>query len=374
MWRAFRSLFGRWTQATIAVVLGVLCVWLALAGYWVVLLDSHEAQRRYAAQQTWLRVGQMAQAISVQVQTLLSGLDYTSRQLAGEYADGRGGNFQRAVQSSLDAYPQGTLVQIAVADAEGQVVFSSLERHGKPLARVSIRDREHFQVHARQQVQGLFVGRPVRGRVSQEWTIQLSRGLYRDGRFIGVLVLSVSPDYIGRYFRTLFDRTDDVVLLVREDGAYLARSQAQDAVLGQSVPPERLQLFMPGLKQGTYEAVAAVDGTDRLYAWRRVEGYPASVSTGLERDTAFASAEETIARSVERNAVGSACIVLGSLVMVWLALQRQRSDWLRVQQERRFGRLAQEVPGGLFQVRMVSDGRLIVPYASPGFLPCMACL
>ena len=367
MWRTFRSLFGRWTQATIAVVLGVLCVWLALAGYWVVLLDSHEAQRRYAAQQTWLRVEQMAQAISVQVQTLLSGLDYTSRQLAGEYADGRGGNFQRAVQSSLDAYPQGTLVQIAVADAEGQVVFSSLERHGKPLARVSIRDREHFQAHARQQVQGLFVGRPVRGRVSQEWTIQLSRGLYRDGRFVGVLVLSVSPDYIGRYFRTLFDRTDDVVLLVREDGAYLARSQAQDAVLGQSLPPERLQLFMPGLKQGTYETVAAVDRTDRLYAWRRVEGYPAIVSTGLERGTAFASAEEIIARNVERNAVGTACIVLGSLVMVWLALQRQRSDWLRVQQERRFGRLAQEVPGGLFQVRMASDGRLIVPYASPGF-------
>ncbi|MBN9342103.1 MAG: hypothetical protein J0H52_18780, partial [Comamonadaceae bacterium] len=119
MWRTFRSLFGQWTQATIAVVLGVLCVWLALAGYWAVLLDSHEAQRRYAAQQTWLRVEQMAQAISVQVQTLFSGLDYTSRQLAGAYAEGHGGNFQRAVQSSLDAYPQGTFVQIAVADAEG---------------------------------------------------------------------------------------------------------------------------------------------------------------------------------------------------------------------------------------------------------------
>jgi len=367
MWRTFRSLFGRWTQATIAVVLGVLCVWLALAGYWAVLLDSHEAQRRYAAQQTWLRVEQMAQAISVQVQTLFSGLDYTSRQLAGAYAEGHGGNFQRAVQSSLDAYPQGTFVQIAVADAEGRMVFSSLERHGKPLAGVSIRDREHFQVHARQQVQGLYVGRPVRGRVSQEWTIQLSRGLYRDGRFIGVLVLSVSPDYIGRYFHTLFERTDDVVVLVREDGAYLARSQGQDAVLGQSVPPERVQLFMPGRRQGTYETVAAVDGVARLYAWRRVEGYPAIVSTGLERGTAFASAEEAIARGVERNAVGSACIVLGSLLTVWLALQRQRSDWLRIRQERRFARLAQEVPGGLFQVRMASDGKLIVPYASPGF-------
>ncbi len=367
MWRTFRSLFGQWTQATIAVVLGVLCVWLALAGYWAVLLDSNEAQRRYAAQQTWLRVEQMAQAISVQVQTLFSGLDYTSRQLAGAYAEGHGGNFQRAVQSSLDAYPQGTFVQIAVADAEGRMVFSSLERHGKPLAGVSIRDREHFQVHARQQAQGLFVGRPVRGRVSQEWTIQLSRGLYRDGRFIGVLVLSVSPDYIGRYFHTLFEHTDDVVVLVREDGAYLARSQGQDAVLGQFVPPERVQLFGPGQRQGTYETVATVDGVARLYAWRRVEGYPVIVSTGLERGTAFASAEEAIARGVERNAVGSACIVLGSLLTVWLALQRQRSDWLRIRQKRRFARLAQEVPGGLFQVRMASDGRFMVPYASPGF-------
>ena len=48
MWRTFRSLFGRWTQATIAVVLGVLCGSLvsALLGLaWGLAL-----QRRYRRQ------------------------------------------------------------------------------------------------------------------------------------------------------------------------------------------------------------------------------------------------------------------------------------------------------------------------------------
>src|SRR5256885_3699043 len=82
---------------------------------------------------------------------------------------------------------------------------------------------------------GLFRSRPVQGRVSHKWTIQLSRALYRQGQFSGVLVLSLSPEYISRYFQSIFDGANDVILLLRTDGAYLARSQGQEQVMGRSV-------------------------------------------------------------------------------------------------------------------------------------------
>src|SRR2546427_762434 len=67
------------TQTTVAVWVGLCCVLLATVAYWTVLVDSHRTQRSFTESQSWLRVGQMSHAVSVQVQTLLSGLDYTMR-------------------------------------------------------------------------------------------------------------------------------------------------------------------------------------------------------------------------------------------------------------------------------------------------------
>lgn len=356
-----------------AVLAGICFVLFAAAVYWAVLLGSHRHQERYAEAQTWLRVGQMSRAISVQVQTLLSGLDYTLQGMESEYEAGDQTAFERAVRAAIDTYPRGTIIQVGVADANGLVVYSSTRKSGEAPAQVSIRDREHFQAHLGQDRVGLFVGRPVLGRVSNRWSIQLSRALHRDGRFIGVLVLSLSPDYIAQYFQAVFERPEDVILLLRDDGTYLARSHHQEAVLGTSVPEERLAQFTPSLRHGTYEAQTSVDQVDRLYAWSRVEGFPLIVSAGLDRAAVFGPVQDALRRSLVRNGVGTALILLGVLLTAWLAIQRQRIDARRIQSERRFMQLAQEVPGGLFQFRISPAGRRTFPFASPGFF-AMHCL
>src|SRR2546427_63527 len=57
------------TQTTVAVWVGLCCVLLATVAYWTVLVDSHRTQRSFTESQSWLRVGQMSHAVSVQVQT-----------------------------------------------------------------------------------------------------------------------------------------------------------------------------------------------------------------------------------------------------------------------------------------------------------------
>ncbi len=355
------------TQTAIATWVGMCCVLLATVAYWSVLMDSHRTQRRFTEAQSWLRVAQMSHAVSVQVQTLLSGLDYTMRGLESEHEDGRAEDFRRAIQSTFDAYPAGTFLQISVADESGDIVYSNLQSGDAQPARVSIRDRRHFLVHAQREVMGMYISQPVEGRLSRKWTIQLSRALYREGRFSGVLVLSLSPEYISRYFQAIFDGPRDVILLLRDDGTYLARSQRQDEVLGQSVSDQRTALFAQELSHGTYEATSTVDGVARLYAWSRVEGYPLIVSAGLDRQAIFGPLEATLRTGVARNAAGTAVLLVGAMLTIWLARQRRLSERLRLQGERRFARLAQEVPGGLFQFRVEPDGRFYLPFTTPGF-------
>ncbi|MFC4927663.1 PAS domain-containing protein [Delftia deserti] len=355
-------------QTAVAVWVGVCCVLLATVAYWTVLVDSHRTQRSFTESQSWLRVGQMSHAVSVQVQTLLSGLDYTMRGLESDFADGDADGFRRAVQTTFDAYPAGTFLQIAVADENGDIVYSNLQQEAETrAAKVSIRDREHFQVHASRENMGMFIGRPVQGRVSHKWTIQLSRALYRQGRFSGVLVLSLSPEYISSYFQSIFDGARDVILLLRTDGAYLARSQGQDEVMGRSVSDVRVALFAPALERGTYEAESTVDGVQRMYAWSRVGGYPLIVSAGLDKKAIFEPLEASLERGLLRNGIGTAVLLLGMLLTLWLARQRQLSERMRLQGERRFARLAQEVPGGLFQFRIDADGQFRFPFTSAGF-------
>lgn len=332
----------RWSRSQILIALALAGLLAALAAYWSVLLTSHREQQREVEAQTWLRVGQMAQSASVQVQTLLAGLDYTLQSLGALYAMRDRAAFADAVQAVQQAYPVGTVMQVAVADAAGNIVYSSLEPQGQPRTSVTIRDREHFEVHAQQQVPGMFVSRPVLGRVSQRWSIQLSRALQRDGVFIGVLVLSLSPDHIAQYFEALASGTGDVIVLLRSDGSYLARSQRQNEVLGTSVPPDRAGFFQSDQDSGRYSIDSPMDGLWRLYAWHRVEALPLVVSAGMDHNRALAPVRAEFVRIVTRNAVGTALILAGFVAAAWLALLRERSERLQQQEKERYARLAQQ--------------------------------
>lgn len=307
-----------------------LCVLLCgVAGYWCSLVITHKAQLEYAEQQTRLRAQQMSKAFAQQIGSLVSGFEYLAHSLAIKLASNDPKAFALALRAAQEAFPADSLAQVAVADAQGIVRYSSLAQSGPGVPAgppVSIADRAHFVAHLHAEAPHLYISRPVLGRVSGQWTIQFSYPIQREGVFDGVVVVSTRPEYLSRYFREIFTDHKNVALLARNDGSYLARSSLQDAVMDQQVKPGRAFITQPELRSGEYLDSAQVDGITRYYAWHRVEDYPLVVSVGLEREEALASTREAIQASRERSLLGTVAVLIaaGWIVMLFQRQQRNR--------------------------------------------------
>ena len=308
-----------------AVWLALLC---ALASYWALLLQSHQAQMDNVQAQTRQRAAQTAHALSLQVGTLIKTIDYVSRNLGDLWLSGDVNALEQAITVAQKVLPAGALAQVAVADAQGKLVFSSLfneaaaplwsdksDRPGVGPTRISIADRAHFRAHLDAKAPRLFVSQPLLGRLSQQWTVQFSAPLLRQGQLQGVMVLSVSSAYLSQALSDVFSDakdTADVAILILGDGTYLARSHGLDKVLGKSVPPTWEFLDLTEQTRGAYEATPPVDHIERYYAWHRAPDYPVLVNVGLGKAKALAEVRGLVKKSRINNLLGSVLLLLAA--------------------------------------------------------------
>jgi hypothetical protein len=126
------------------------------------------------------------------------------------------------------------LTQLSRVNPDGRFMGSNLDPTGEQTGHVDLSEREHIQVHLtpersrEMQLQmtrsGLYVGKPVLGKVSGKWTIQLSRKIVAaSGNTLGMVVASLNPGYFEDVYRGVeLGRTGSVTLL-GDDRAVRAR-------------------------------------------------------------------------------------------------------------------------------------------------------
>jgi two-component system, NtrC family, sensor kinase len=102
------------------------------------------------------------------------------------------------------------------------------------------------------------------------------------GTFSGFTEISVSPAAFERFYAPLAERTSASFALIREDGAVLARYPVPtvagiklDASAGFS------QLVARSPEGGQYTSVSGIDGIERRFAARKLEGFPLYVTSSL---------------------------------------------------------------------------------------------
>jgi signal transduction histidine kinase len=171
--------------------------------------------------------------------------------------------------------------QISVIDKDGLLAFSSL---AKSTERMDLSQREHYRVHLDSgNADRLFVSRPLMGKVSRKWSIQITRPIFKDKEFNGVLVLSLSPDQFSSFGEKLRLAKQSTMVLLRDSGEIMARYPSMESALGQIIP-NRPYLDANSALSGTYRQYAHLDGKERIFGYYKLPEYGMNFVVGESVD------------------------------------------------------------------------------------------
>jgi len=157
--------------------------------------------------------------------------------------------------------------QVTVIDSDGIMIFSNL---AKPATRVDLSQRAHFRVHKEAgDADHLYISTPVLGKVSGKWSIQFTRPILKNGKFNGVLVVSVSPDLFSQFAEKLQLGKGGSATMVKTTGELMARYPITSFAQG-PIPNDRLFLKNDSPATGNYRSLSSVDQIERIYGYYKL--------------------------------------------------------------------------------------------------------
>jgi hypothetical protein len=229
--------------------------------------------------------------------------------------DARGGGRGRLRQEWLGARAQASRARSSFSRSRLKsfgalrAVKPTMPKVSMPASPTDLSDRDHFRVHADSDRDELFISKPLLGRVSQKWSIQLSRGINAvDGAFAGVVILSIDPWYLASFYESIDVKSNGMVLLAGLDGIVCARVANGERSVGQSLLGSALFQRVAEGDSGSFETFGQDDGIVRLASYRRVNGYPLVVSDRIGHVTLRL---RHVAQGAMRFHVGDAVVAIG---------------------------------------------------------------
>lgn len=166
-----------------------------------------------------------------------------------------------------------------VADIDGHYLYDA----SGMLSDVNIADRPYFIRLRDDPAAELVISPPLVSRSTHDIVIVFARRLQdRAGNFAGVVFATLRADYFERYYRGLEVGQHGVIALWSRDMALFARApklpERQGSILEDSPIPAALQ---EGESHGSFRRTGALDGKQRLFVYRALEGFPFVVTVGF---------------------------------------------------------------------------------------------
>lgn len=299
-------------QIFLIVVLSVLLVWAAAAYelYRTRQTHLHEAEVRTAVQ---------AHVFAEYSRSTLKRINEFILDLRQEWT-GDWKSFSSAVQHRQENIDDLTF-QVAVIDRDGILAYSNL---AKPNDRTDLSQREHFKFHEEAgNADHLFISRPLKGKISGKWSIQITRPILKQGKFAGVLVISISPEQFAGFAEKLRIAPESSLTVVRNTGEIMARYPAIESSLGkilQGTP----YLSSNEADSGNFRLAAAVDGKERIYGYFRLPEYGMSFVLG-EAESDVLAPYYSHRRTVILGAIAVSALALTLFFMLFRSLSTLES-------------------------------------------------
>jgi signal transduction histidine kinase len=270
----------------------LLVVWLAVV---VLLADKHADTLAAEARQNT----NLARALNEQTLRVIAATDQATLRVRDDVANGQAPLPDLVRYANETGLAPKILVQLSLVGPDGRFQGSNIDPDGSKTGHVDLTEREHVRIHlnpayaaeaAKLPPNGLFISKPVLGKVSKRWTIQLSRKITApDGRSLGVVVASLDPGYFEEVFRQVALGQQGGVTIAGTDLTVRARVIGGKAVdmggkLGASSPLARGELG----NEGHYTAPSSLDGIERIFAYHKVADYPIYIFVSSSTDEALA--------------------------------------------------------------------------------------
>ncbi|MFZ6747735.1 ATP-binding protein [Undibacterium sp. Ren11W] len=214
------------------------------------------------------------------------------------------------------------LNQVSIVDQRGDLVLSNL-----PMKKTSLSDREHIRVHMETDLGQLFVSKPVLGRISQKWSLQMTRRINNaNGSFHGVAVVSVDPFYFSRFYEEINLGKHGTVTMFGEDGIVRARRDGKSAEVGQDV--SKGVIFRAALANGSGDmrSTSIVDGKERLFSYRKIRNYPLYIAAAIGMEDALVPYQTRESESLRLSLIASLLILAFSAFVLAMVGRLQRSE------------------------------------------------
>ncbi|MCW5683055.1 MAG: response regulator [Pseudolabrys sp.] len=189
--------------------------------------------------------------------------------------------FSARIRSMLQGIPQ--IRDLWVIDAHGHPLVSGTIY---PMPRnLELADRDYFKAHLGGNEVENYVSEPVVARLAQFSFFAVTRKrLTEDGRFNGVYLVSISPDYFVDFYSRLPRAQSSVAALVRGDGTILARyPDISKSVERLSPNSPVLQALRAGATEGVVEGISSFDKAQRVFAFKKLPNMDVMVITGIEQ-------------------------------------------------------------------------------------------
>ena len=256
-------------------VMVLFCVLLVAAQAWSVWTARQTRLSENAASTSNMAGALAAQAESTVriVDTVLAGV--VERVEHDGLAPSSADRLRQHLRTMVGEVPE--LHGLFVYGPDGTWLVSSLDR---PIAGNNA-DREYFQYHLKHKDRGLHVGKPIRSRSTGVWILPISRRIDRpDGSFAGVALGTIRIEFFADLYDSFDVGRDGVIVLALDDATVVYRRPFSEKLIGTSITGGSIfQLVRSQGPVGTTILRSKVDGVERLYSYRQLDGLPLIVAT-----------------------------------------------------------------------------------------------
>ena len=176
------------------------------------------------------------------------------------------------------------LLGLRMTDSRGDLLYKT----GAVIPGIvtSMAERDHF-IYERDHPKGdLFIAKPVIGSESKRWVLNLARRVNNpDGSFAGTVFGTIDINHFIKIFSGIdIGKKGSISLRDAQFGIIARYPELNNTIGSQAASKELSDLVKSGKQVATYQAIAGIDNTERIYTYRKIADYPLVIIVGVSKD------------------------------------------------------------------------------------------